>query len=261
MPFFPAEQALSQVDEVVMSVIRIAMWSGPRNISTALMRSFENRPDTWVTDEPFYGYYLAQTGYDHPGANDVMQSMLTNWRDIVKSLTGPIPDNKSVWYQKQMAHHLLDEVDTDWLAQADYVHVFLLREPSEMVISLAQVIENISIEQTGLPQQVRLFESIRTQTGQTPLVLNSRDILRDPRKWLSIVCDRAGIEFTEAMLRWPAGPRATDGVWARHWYAKVEKSTGFAAEATRSPSAVPARYAGLVEECRRLYQKLSQESQ
>ncbi len=202
------------------------MWSGPRNISTALMRSFGNRSDTLVCDEPLYAHYLAQRPeLDHPGREEVIAHHETDWRRVVEGLTGPIPDGKAIFYQKHMAHHLLPEIDRGWLDTL--THCFLIREPREMLTSLIKKYPNVTLADTGLPQQVEIFEFVRKRTGRPPPVLDARDVLDDPRRVLGLLCDRLEIEFTDAMLSWPPGRRETDGIWARHWYDAVEKTTGF----------------------------------
>jgi len=205
--------------------LRIAMWSGPRNISTAMMRAFENRPDTAVVDEPLYAFYLERTGLPHPGAGEIIAHDETDWRKVAERLTGPIPGDATVFYQKHMAHHLLPEVERAWLK--DFRHAFLLRDPREMLLSLSKVTPDPRPEDTGLPQQLELFEEVRHLTGKTPPVLDAKDVLGDPRALLAQLCDAVGLEFTEAMLSWPAGPRDSDGCWAKYWYDSVEETTGF----------------------------------
>ena len=201
------------------------MWSGPRNISTALMRSWGNRPDTAVCDEPFYAHYLAVTGRDHPGADEVIAEHETDPGTVIAELTGPVPGAKGIFYQKHMAHHLLDDVDRGWLDEV--TNCFLVRDPREMLTSLEKNVPDPTLQDTGLPRQLELFEHIRRRTGVTPPVLDARDVLEDPRRLLCLLCDSIGVEFTEAMLSWPPGRRATDGVWAKHWYLEVEKSRSF----------------------------------
>ena len=229
------------------------MWSGPRNISTALMRSWGNRPDTFVTDEPLYAFYLDRTGLLHPGAKEIIASQPTDWREVAKWLTGPIPEGRTVWYQKHMAHHLLPEVERGWLAGLS--HCFLIRDPAEMLTSLLHVLPEPTLADTGLPQQVELFDWVRATTGRIPPVLDSRDVLQDPRKHLEALCGNVGILFTDEMLHWPAGPRPTDGVWAKYWYASVERSTGFEPYRAKQ-EAVPDRFAVLLSECQSLYDRL-----
>ncbi len=207
------------------SPLRIAMWSGPRNISTTLMRSWESRGDTVVTDEPFYAHYLSVTGRNHPGRKEVIASQDTDWRRVAEWLTGPIENGEPIWYQKHMAQHFMPEMEADWTSHL--VNCFLIREPAEVLLSYTAKREKVTLEEIGYRQQVELFELERVRTGKNPPVLDSRDILENPRKMLSLFCEKVGVTFTEKMLSWPAGGRKTDGVWAKHWYDRVEKSTGF----------------------------------
>jgi hypothetical protein len=234
-------------------VVRIAMWSGPRNISTALMRSWGSRPDTAVCDEPLYAHYLLRTGLAHPGADEVIAHHQTDWRRVVESLRGPVPEGRAIFYQKHMAHHLLPEIELEWLD--GLTSCFLIREPRAMIVSLAKFIAVPALEQTGLPQQVTLFERVRERTGRVPPVVDARDVLTDPRRLLSRLCGRLGVPFMEEMLSWAPGPRATDGIWARHWYGEVERSTGFAPCQPRDEP-VPDRLRPLLEECEPLYERL-----
>jgi hypothetical protein len=233
--------------------VRIAMWSGPRNISTAMMRAWESREDTFVTDEPLYAYYLHVTGAPHPGAEEVVRSQPTEWREVAAWLTGPVPEGKRVWYQKHMAHHLLPGIERGWLS--GLTNGFLIREPREMLTSLIRVTPEPSLEDTGLPQQVELFEAERQRLGAAPPVLDARDVLENPRGMLARLCDVLGLPFTEAMLSWPPGRRATDGVWAKHWYAAVERTTGFEPYRPK-PDPVPAPFTGLLRDCEALYARL-----
>ena len=231
------------------------MWSGPRNISTALMRSWGNRADTAVIDEPLYAYYLKTTGLDHPGAGEVIAAHEADWRRVVADLTGPIPDGRLIYYQKQMAHHLLPEVGRDWLAGLS--HAFLIREPREMLTSLMKVLPDPRLEDTGLPQQVEIFERVRERTGKVPPVVDSRDVLDRPADLLPALCDAIGVRFDEAMLNWPPGPRATDGAWAKYWYESVNQSTNFQPFRPKSDE-VPDRLVAVLERCTPLYQKLAE---
>lgn len=234
---------------------RLAMWSGPRNISTAMMRSWGNRPDAIVCDEPLYAHYLQVTGLDHPGAAETIASHEADWRNVVAWLTGPLPEGKSVFYQKHMAHHLLPNIDLDWLASL--TNCFLIREPREMITSLIEFIPEPRVEDTGLPQQVQIFELIREQSGSIPPVVDSRDVLENPRSVLEKLCQRVDLDFTEAMLQWPPGFRDTDGVWAKHWYAKVEHTTTFAPYRAK-PDPVPTSLQNVLAECNQLYEQLHQ---
>ncbi len=234
---------------------RIAMWSGPRNISTAMLRAWENRPDTAVVDEPFYAYYLRRTGIEHPGAAAIIAHYQNDWRAVAAALTrDPIPDDKAIYYQKQMTHHMLDEIDLAWLL--DLTNCFLIRDPAEVIVSLAKVLPDPEIDQTGFPKQVEIFDYIRQHTGITPPVIDARDVLIDPRATLSALCQRIGVPFSESMLRWSAGKRASDGIWAQYWYASVEASTGFMPYESRE-AAVPDHLRGIWEECQALYEQMA----
>lgn len=233
--------------------MRIAMWSGPRNISTALMRAWENRGDTVVCDEPLYAHYLLETGLEHAMREEVIASQPTDWRVVAAELVGPLPEGVSVYYQKHMAHHLLEGIGRDWIAEL--VNCFLIREPAGMLPSLDAKLPNPGLADTGLPQQVALFESERERTGVVPAVIDSRDLLEDPRGVLGALCERLGLAFDEAMLSWPAGKRASDGVWASYWYGNVEETTGFGP--FRAPKGeLPEHLAEMHEECLAMYEVL-----
>lgn len=224
------------------------MWSGPRNLSTALMRSFENRADCSVVDEPLYAAYLAATGLDHPGRDDVIASQPTSPSRVVEELTsGPVAT--PVQYQKHMTHHVLPSVPRGPLAAL--THGFLVRDPERVLTSYAKVREEPTLEDLGLPQQVELFESFGGP------VVDAADVLRYPRGTLTLLCEALGLAFDETMLAWPAGPRDTDGVWAPHWYAGVEASTGFAPYSPGSGDPLPDRLAPLLERCRPYYEALA----
>ena len=231
------------------------MWSGPRNISTAMMRSWGARPDTAATDEPLYGRFLKETGTDHPGRNEVIAQMETDYGAITGALSGPIPGARAIWYQKHMAHHILDG-DWDDLAWLDgLTNCMLIRDPGEMITSYIEVIPNPTAEDLGLPQQQRLAEVIAQRTGAHPPVLDARDVLEDPHRALTALCDYAGVAFDVSMLSWPPGPRPEDGVWGKWWYANVWKSTGFAPyQPKRAP--VPARLRDIERRCRDIYEQL-----
>jgi hypothetical protein len=209
------------------TAIRIAMWSGPRNISTAMMRSFENRPDTAVVDEPFYAVYLQETGALHPMRDEVLASQPRDWQVVVERLLGPVPEGRPVFYQKHMTHHMLPLIGREWTLNLR--NAFLIRAPEDVLLSYAQVRGTPSPEEIGVPQQRELFEREADRLGDAPPVIDGADVLRDPGRVLSLACAALGIAFVPEMLSWPAGPRATDGVWAPAWYSAVEKSTGFSA--------------------------------
>jgi hypothetical protein len=218
-----------------------------------MMRSWGNRPDTFVCDEPLYAHYLHSTGKRHPMADEIIAAGETDWRAVVAWLTGPVPEGKSVFFQKHMAHHLLPAIDRGWLGEV--TNCFLIREPREMLTSLIKVVPDAKLEDTGLPQQVEIFELVRRETGNTPPVLDAKDVLDDPRGMLMRLCERLGVAFTEAMLSWPPGPRETDGVWAPHWYQQVETSTGFRPFA-RKNEPLPEEFLPLLGECEKYYDEL-----
>ena len=232
---------------------RIAMWSGPRNISTAMMRSFGSRPDTAVTDEPLYAHYLKVTGVAHPGREEVLAAHESDWRKVADQLTGPVPGGRAIWYQKHMAHHLLPMIERAWLDQL--THAFLIREPDEMVASLLKTFPGAGLADTGLPQQCEIFDRVAGRNGRAPPVVLASDVLKEPRAQLEGLCDALGIRFLPGMLAWPAGPRDTDGAWAPHWYAAVESSTGFEPYRRRQAN-LNAAQERLVDECRPWYEKL-----
>jgi hypothetical protein len=224
------------------------MWSGPRNLSTAMMRSFGNRADCTVVDEPLYAAYLAETGLDHPGRAEVIASQPTDWRAVCAELSsGPV--STPLQYQKHMTHHLLPGIDRS--ALAGLRHAFLVRHPQRVLTSYAKVREQPTLDDLGLPQQAELFERYGGP------VVDAADVLRDPAATLGRLCAALGIEFDEAMLSWPAGPRDTDGVWAPHWYSGVEASTGFAPYSPGSGDPLPDHLQPLLEQCLPYYDALS----
>ena len=249
------------------------MWSGPRNISTAMMRSWGNRSDCVVVDEPLYAYYLHVARKPHPGMEEVIAAGQTDWRKVVAQLTQssrhtpsavardgtsmPNDGTRSVpatiYYQKHMTHHLLPQMGREWLAQL--TNCFLIRHPREVLTSYTKVVETPELEDTGFPQQTEIFEIVREQTGRVPPILDAADVLKNPRRMLGLLCDVVGVEFQEAMLSWPPGPRQTDGVWAKYWYAEVEKSTGFRPYQPKQID-LPERLQAIYEQCVEHYERL-----
>lgn len=230
------------------------MWSGPRNISTALMRSWGSRPDAVVCDEPLYAHYLLQRqDRRHPGYDEVIARHETDLPAIVRWLTGPLPDGKCVFYQKHMAHHLLPGMELEWVDRL--VNAFLIREPREMLTSLIEFLPEPQLEDTGLPQQAALVAHVAERRGAAPPVVDGADVLNDPRGALSKLCAAVGVPFLEEMLQWAPGPRDTDGAWGPYWYEKVYRTTGFA---PYRPKAVelPARLEPLLADCEKLYRPL-----
>ena len=226
--------------------VRLAIWSGPRNISTALMRAWGNRPDTFACDEPLYAHYLQASGKGHPGAAEIIAAGEADWRKVVNWLTGPVPEEKAIFFQKHMAHHLLPNIERGWLHRV--TNCFLIRDPREMLTSLLKVIPEPKLEDTGLPQQLEVFRLVREHTGSVPPVLDARDVQERPRQILQQLCDHVDVEFTDAMLAWPAGPRQTDGVWAKHWYSEVQTSTSFRPYRPKSDQ-FPKKLEALYREC------------
>lgn len=230
------------------------MWSGPRNISTALMRAWENRPDTVVVDEPFYACYLAATGSDHPGREAVIASQPTDWREVVDALIGPVPDGGLIHYQKHMTHHMLPAIDRGWLDKV--TSCFLIRAPADVVASYAETRNAPTMEDLGFLQQLEIFEQVADRLGAAPPVLDATDVLRNPGGMLAALCAAVGARFDARMLSWPPGRRATDGVWAKHWYQVVERSTGFS-RLRGSARPVPPALQPLVEAALPVYQQLA----
>ncbi len=229
--------------------VRIAMWSGPRNISTAAMRAWENRPDTAVWDEPLYGHYLEKTGIDHPMREDVIASMETDWRKVTAQLTGPIPEGKAIHYQKHMTHHLLDHIGRDWMDGV--TSCFLIRDPAEVIASYAVKRDEVTLADIGVERQAEIFDYVCRRTGKTPPVLDSRDVLTHPEAMMKLLCEAVEVPFDERMLSWPAGRRDSDGIWGKHWYHAVEASTGFAPYKPSQP--LEGELAKMAESCRPQY--------
>jgi hypothetical protein len=231
--------------------VRLAVWSGPRNISTAMMRSWENRPDTTVVDEPLYAAYLARTGIDHPGRDEVLAAQPTDLGEALARLERP-PEGCAVQYEKHMAHHLPDDADLSWTLGLR--NVLLVREPREVVASYVRSREACEPEDIGLLQQQRLLGYWQDHDAVPPVV-DAADFLHDPEAHLRWLCDWLGIPFTERMLAWPPGPRESDGVWAPHWYDAVHRSTGFEPWRPRETELSP-HDAAVAEACRPAYEEL-----
>ncbi|HET6627146.1 MAG TPA: HAD family hydrolase [Nocardioidaceae bacterium] len=232
--------------------VRVAMWSGPRNISTAMMRAWENRTDTVVVDEPLYAAYLHATGIEHPAREEVMRSQPTDYVEAVADLRAPLPDRRRVHYAKHMSHHVLDRMELTWTL--GFRNVLLVRDPREVVSSYVRSREACEPADIGLLQQERLARFWDGAGVDVP-VIDAADFLRDPESHLRWLCDWLGIDFSTRMLSWPAGPRDSDGVWAPHWYAAVWASTGFEPYRPREVLLSP-RDAAVAESCRPAYEAL-----
>jgi len=234
--------------------LRLAMWSGPRNISTAMMRAFENRADTAVVDEPLYGAWLDETGESHPMAEEIIEAMEADWRTVWRQLAGPVPGGEAIWYQKHMTHHLLPAMlDREWLD--GFTHAFLIRDPRAVVASYLNKRDTVSDEAIGVPQQWALYRFVTEELGQDPPIIDSGEFLSDPEGHLRALCAHLGIAFDPAMLNWPAGPRDTDGIWAPHWYDAVRASTGFGPPPSEPP-ALSGEAADVAACCRASYLRL-----
>lgn len=235
------------------SPIHIAMWSGPRNISTAMMRAWGNRVDTIVVDEPLYSYYLKATRKEHPVAEEVIATGETDWRKVTAGLTREVPGGRRIHYQKQMTHHLLPEVGRDWLAEL--TNCFLIRDPAEVIVSYIKKNDDPVLEDLGFVQQAEIFDWVRARSGAVPPVIDAHDVLLSPKRMLRLLCEAVGVEFDLAMLSWPPGLRETDGVWAKHWYGEVAQSTGFAPYRAQCAE-VPERWREVEARCRDCYRLL-----
>ncbi len=234
--------------------MKIAMWSGPRNLSTAMMYAFAARGDCAVIDEPFYGAYLSRTGIDHPMRQEVIASQPADPMDVATHLTGPIPDGKPLYYQKHMTLHMIPEFDRGFMRHL--TNVFLIRHPARVIASYAQKREAPTFHDIGFAQQAELFDQVADWTGATPIVIDSADIRANPRETLKKLCSALGIPFTENMLHWPPGSKPYDGVWAPHWYNAVHASTGFG-DAEGALPTLPADYQPLLEQAAPHYQRLA----
>jgi hypothetical protein len=233
-----------------MQETRIAMWSGPRNVSTALMRSWGNRQDCVVWDEPLYANYLTHYHPDHPGIPEIIASHETDWRKVVDRFLGPIPGGRAIHYQKQMAHHMLPHIDDRWLAEIS--NAFLIRDPAEVLLSMSRVMEKVTLQDTGFPDQYRLFRRVEELTGEIPPVVDAKDIGTDAEGTLRALCAALKVPFDPAMLSWPPGPRDSDGIWAEYWYGNVNRSTGFQPWSPRDEP-LPERVKPLLDELAELY--------
>lgn len=238
-----------------MPTLRIAMWSGPRNISTAMMRAWENRPDAMVCDEPFYAYYLAQTGAPHPLAAEIIAAGPVEWPEVVRRLT-KVDCERPIFYQKQMTHHLLPEVDRTWLD--DVVNCFLIRNPAEVIRSYLKKNYSPTAEDIGFPQQAAIYDHVAARAGKTPIVIDARDVAERPRETLGLLCEALGVPMRDEMLSWPPGYRPTDGLWAPHWYGEVVKTTGFAPPRNddHDEDTLPGDLFDVLRQCETIYQRL-----
>jgi hypothetical protein len=228
----------------------IAMWSGPRNISTAMMYSFGNRPDCIAWDEPFYAFSL-RNGNDHPMRDEIIAANDSDWDSLVAKCLAPAA--RPVFYQKHMTHHMLEGHDRSWIT--GLTNAFLIRAPERVLASYTKKWSDVTLRAVGFVQQAEIFDMVADHLGHAPPVVDTDDILKDPRGTLARLCAACGISFDEAMLSWPAGPKPFDGIWAPHWYNAVWTSTGFADPPAESP-ALPSALQHIADEARLYYERL-----
>lgn len=233
--------------------MRIAMWSGPRNLSTAMMYAFGARDDCAIWDEPYYAAYLAATGMEHPMREDILSEWEQDPDEVSRRCLGPIPDGKSVFYQKHMTQHMMPDFDQSWMA--DVVNIFLIRDPARVIASYHIKRESPTLEDIGFRQQAEIFQQVTEQTGEVPAVIDSADVLADPEGMLRKLCDRIGLTFQSSMLSWPKGGHKDDGPWASHWYGSVWDSTGFG-KASSSPPVIPEGSMELLEQTIPFYEMM-----
>jgi Sulfotransferase domain len=234
--------------------MKIAMWSGPRNLSTAMMYAFAARGDAVVWDEPFYAPYLDQTGIDHPMRDEIIAVHEPDPDRVAATCKGPVPQGKKIFYQKHMTLHMINGFDRRWMRSC--TNVFLIRHPARVVASYAKKREGPTLDDIGFVQQEQLFDEVAAWSGATPLVIDSDDIRADAEGMLRKLCTALGIRFTRNMLHWPAGGNDADGVWAAHWYGAVHRSTGF--EGAEGPlPALGGVYADLAAQALPSYQRLA----
>lgn len=234
--------------------INIAMWSGPRNLSTALMRSFAQRNDCQAWDEPFYAAYLAKTGLPHPMHETIVAIGETDPAVIVRKCLEPATQPATVFYQKQMAHHMLDDFPTDWIDRV--ANAFLIRTPERVLASYVRKHDTPLADELGFHKQHMLFQRVADRTGAPPPVVDAEDIRSDPKGILTALCQALGLAFDPAMLSWPSGPQPEDGIWGEHWYDAIWQSHGFAPPAA-PPTALPGRLAQVVDAVRTPYEALA----
>jgi len=236
----------------VVATLRLNLWCGPRNVSTALMYSFRQRPDTRVVDEPLYAHYLTHSDAVHPGTTDIIGSMAS---DIERVLANVVlaPSDRPVVVFKQMAHHLVPSVPLDFLDEC--TNVLVIRDPVEVLTTIVRQLPQPTMRDIGIARQVELYDDLRGR-GQDPAVIDARFLLEDPAGVLQQLCRHVGLEWDDRMLSWPAGPKPEDGVWASHWYQNAHASTGFAPYSPKSEP-IPEPVRTLAAEAAELYAELA----
>lgn len=237
-----------------MTSVNVAMWSGPRNISTAMMYAFGNRPDCHAWDEPFYAFALKHYGNDHPLRDEIIATNESDFDRLVARCLAPPPEGKRVFYQKHMTHHMLAGFDRQWIG--GLVNAFLIRSPERVLASYARKWSEVSLRAIGFAEQAEIFDLVADRLGRAPPVIDAEDVLDDPQAMLKALCAALGIGFDPAMLNWPRGPKPFDGVWAPHWYNAAWSSTGFTGPRRDPDLALPPALARIADEARPFYERL-----
>jgi len=234
--------------------MKIACWSGPRNISTALMRSWSSRNDTFVSDEPFYAYYLKEKKLEHPMYKEIIDHYPNEYKDVVNYLNSMNPQGEKIWYQKHMAHHLINFNKIDWIQQ--FENCILIRHPKDVITSYVK--KNIlhDANELGYPQQYKIIKYL-DNLGEKFVVIDSEILLQNPEKILSKWCDKIDIKFDQSMLKWEKGVYPNDGIWWKHWYDSVINTTGFT-ESSKMNSKISKKYQSVYNECLFYYKKIYQ---
>tara|TARA_B110000003_G_C16457141_1_gene460299 strand:- start:6 stop:722 length:717 start_codon:yes stop_codon:yes gene_type:complete len=232
--------------------MKIACWSGPRNISTALMRSWSSREDVFVSDEPFYAYYLKEKKLKHPMYKEIIQYYHNTYEDIVASLISEIPNGKEQWYQKHMAHHLLDLNNIDWIQ--NFENCILIRHPKHVINSYVKKNTLNHVNELGYPQQYKIMKYLKS-IDKKFIVIDSNILLSNPKKILSQWCSSIDLKFDNSMLRWDKGDHPQDGIWWRHWYDNVILTTHFK-KFSSNKSNLDKKYQSIYEEALDYYNKL-----
>jgi hypothetical protein len=234
--------------------INIAMWSGPRNISTAMMYSFAARLDCEVWDEPFYAFALNARGNDHPLRMEIISRYETRYEKIVDRCLAPPRSGRTVFYQKHMTHHMLPGFDRSWILKI--ANAFLIRDPLRVLSSYARKWEEVSLRDIGILEQWEIFKMVADLQGSPPAVVDAEDVLNDPRSTLRLLCETLNIRFSEAMLSWPPGPKPYDGLWGRHWYNAVHASTGFERPVAGATGPLPTVLQKIADQATPIYERL-----
>ena len=232
--------------------MKIACWSGPRNISTALMRSWSSRKDTFVSDEPFYAYYLRKTGLKHPMAKEIIEYYPNSYKQVVNSINKKIPKKKEIWYQKHMAHHLISYKDISWIKK--FYNCFLIRHPKDVIYSYIQKNKLNHIDELGYTQQNELIKYLKEHQQQI-IIIDSSILLENPNKILGLWCNKLKIDFDLKMLRWKKGFYKTEGIWCQHWYDNVINTTHFETKAFKE-KIIPKEYEKIYNHSLSIYESM-----